>query len=393
MDKISTLLGRVPAKTARFSHGEQASVAAGILGCMATRVSPGDILGLRLRSQLIEASGRRSVTDAVQDLLAIQAQDFAQALWAVGLRAPGSTRSDVLGALESGEVVRSLPMRGTLHFVPAQDLGWMLGLTAERSIAAAKTRFRALGLDEATLERSVEVAIKALSGGQRLGRNEFMKVLESRGISTEGQRGYHIIFSLSQRRVVCWGPPSGTQQALVLLDEWVPNPRSLGRDEALREFAVRYFVGHGAATLRDFAWWTKLTLTDARAGIALASDELTELTLDDVSYWAATSQLDAGVASKPGTRVHALPGFDEYLLGYQDRSLPLAAEHSDRIVPGSNGIFLPTIVARGRVVGTWRRTPRSKDAAIEPEYFADASAATSAAFVKSARAYAAFTLN
>jgi hypothetical protein len=391
MHKISTLPRRVPAKTGRFSHGEQASVAAGILGTMATRASPSDILGLRLRSQLIEAPGRRSVVEAVRHLLAIQAQDFAQALWAVGLRAPASTRSDVLAALESGEVVRSLPMRGTLHFVPAQDLGWMLGLTAERSLAAAKTRFRALGLDDATLERSGKVAIAALAGGRALGRNDFMHELESKGISTEGQRGYHIIFYLTQRSVVCWGPPNGNQQALVLLDEWVPAPRLMDREGALREFAVRYFAGHGAATVRDFAWWTKLTLTDARAGIALASDQLAELTLGDDSYWAVASQLDAGARSGPGTRVHALPGFDEYLLGYQDRSLPLAAEHSDRIVPGSNGIFLPTIVARGRVVGTWRRTPKSKDAAIGPEYFADASPATNAAFEKSARAYAAFT--
>ena len=52
----------------------------------------------------------------------------------------------------------------------------------------------------------------------------------------------------------------------------------------------------------------------------------------------------------------ALPGFDEYMLGYKDRSLMLDAAHKQAIVPGGNGVFQPTVVRNGRVVGTWRRT-------------------------------------
>ena len=361
---------------------------------MATNASSKDILGMRLRSQLIEDSRliadspRTGVTDTVRHLLAMQAQDFAQALWAVGVRTPGSRRSDVLAALERAEVVRSLPMRGTLHFVAAEDLGWMLSLTAERMLASAAGRLLALDLDPATLDRSAEIVAAALAGGGRLSRAEFMSLLESNGISTTGQRGYHIIFVLCQRRLICWGPPSGTQQALVLLDEWVTAPRVLERDEALREFALRYFAGHGPATVRDFAWWTKLTLTDARAAIALAAVELTELQNGDDSYWVANSQADAAPASKRASAVHVLPGFDEYLLGYQDRSLPLAVEHSQRIVPGNNGIFLPLIVSKGRVIGTWRRAPKSTT--LEVDYFAEVTAAELAGFARGAAAHAAF---
>jgi hypothetical protein len=355
---------------------------------MATKASSKDILGMRLRSQRIEYSPRTSVTETVRHLLAMQAQDFAQALWAVGVRAPGSSRGDVLAALERADVVRSLPMRGTLHFVAAEDLGWMLSLTAERTLASAAGRLRALDIDPVSLDRAAEIVATALAGGGRLNRTEFMALLESNGISTAGQRGYHIIFVLCQRGLICWGPPSGTQQALVLLDEWVPAARSLGRDEALREFAIRYFAGHGPATMRDFAWWTKLTLTDARAAIALAADELTELSNGDDSYWVASSEADAAPASKRASAVHVLPGFDEYLLGYQDRALPLAAEHSQRIVPGSNGIFLPLIVSKGRVIGTWRRTPKST--ALEADYFAEPTASERAGFARGAAAHAAF---
>jgi hypothetical protein len=365
------------------------------------RASATDILGLRLRAQLIERSANDPV-EAVRAMLAIQAQDFAQALWAVGLRTRASTRTQVLAALADGQVVRSLPMRGTLHFVRASDLRWMLSLTSERMLRSTATRFRTLGLDAQTLVRSEAIAIEALTGGIELTRSEFFSALEANDVSTAGQRGYHIIFYLSQRLVICWGPPKAAQQALVLVDEWIPRQSALGRDEALREFALRYFAGHGPATLRDFAWWTKLTLADARRAIDIAADSLAELKHADLSYWLASS-----IAAEPlprlGTRTHVLPGFDEYLLGYQNRDLVLSAQYSERIVPGLNGIFLPVVVRRGRVTGSWRRrrahgsAAASPTASIEADLFEvangeDALAHSDAGFARAAKRYAAFML-
>jgi hypothetical protein len=357
-------------------------------GGMATSVSAREVLRLRLHAQWVEASPSGSVTDTVRHLLATQAQDFAQSLWAVGLRTPGSTRGDVLAAMERGEIVRTLPMRGTLHLVPSEDLRWMLELTAARTLQGASTRFRNLGLDTATLDKAYALIAKQFAGGGSATRDEFMKLLEANGISPEGQRGYHVIFYLCQRQLICWGPPRGTQQALVLVDEWITTQRQLDRDEALREFAIRYFTGHGPATERDFAWWTKLTLKDVRAAIATASDRLTEFTLGGTSYWTATTELDAAPPTRAISAVYALPGFDEYLIGYQDRSHPLADENFERIVPGKNGIFLPIIVAKGEVVGTWRRVPKKSD--IEPEHFLEATDAQLTAFGRAAKRYAAF---
>ena len=109
------------------------------------------------------------------------------------------------------------------------------------------------------------------------------------------------------------------------------------------------------------------------------------LDLDGTTHW-----MRPGLEPAPPA-VHLLPGFDEYLLGYQDRSLPLAAEHSQRIVPGGNGIFLPLIVAKGRVIGTWRRVPGSKPGAIDPDYFTEPTAAQRAAFVRAFGSYAVFS--
>ena len=357
---------------------------------MAIEVSARELLRLREFTQRIDPATSGTVTGTVRHLLAMQAQDFGNALWAVGLRTEGSGRSDVLAALQSGAVVRTLPMRGTLHFVAAEDLRWMLALTSARSLQSAKTRFENLGLDPTTLNRAAAITREELAGGV-MSRDEFMKFLTGNGISPEGQRGYHVIFYLTQLSLVCWGPPSGTQQALVLVDDWIPTQQTPTRDASLAEFALRYFASHGPATARDFAWWTKLTLADVRAAIAACGDALTEVTHNGTSYWIAASELDAASGRKPGSAVHALPGFDEYLLGYQDRLLPLAAEHSQRIVPGNNGMFLPMITAKGRIVGTWRRTPKSSTAAIEPEHFETATTAQHSSFARAAKGYARFT--
>lgn len=318
--------------------------------------SASDILRFRLASQRIAPSaGGSDVAAVVRHLFAVQAQDFGQAVWALGQRIPGSTRVDVAEALASGRVIRSWPMRGTLHFIDPADVRWMLRLTATRTISSLAARYRDLGLDDDTFRRAADVAVDALGGGRSIGRDGLTAVLENAGISTTGQRGPHLIGHLAQTAVICWGPPDGTRQAIVLLDEWAPETSIPDRDQALRDYVLRYIVGHGPATIRDFAWWSKLTLADSRRGLDLARDDLVEVVHENTSYWMTPETADAASA-RPSTTVHALPGFDEYLLGYQNRSHSLAIEFASRIVPGGNGVFLPMIVSRGRVVGAWRRS-------------------------------------
>ena len=388
MKKSSTLVCRVLTKFARFAHGEQRVGDPDQNGCMGTPVTAKEILRLRLQAQWIDPVAGMDAASVVRHLLAMQAQDFSQGLWAIGVRTKAAARADVLAAFERGEIVRTMPMRGTLHFVPPEELRWMLALTAERSLQSAATRFRTLGLDQSTLDRAADVAREALAGGRALSRGDFLKVLDTNGIDPAGQRGYHVIFYLTQLALVCWGPPSGTQQALVLVDEWIAPTPQLDHQEALERFALRYFTGHGPATERDLAWWTKLTITDIRAAIAGLGDRLTALELDGVTYFGAS---DTEVEGPPRSGIQLLPGFDEYLLAYQDRSLALEDENFQRIVPGNNGMFMPMIVSNGRVVGTWRRSAKTRRP--EPEHFREASAARLARFATAAKRYDAFVDN
>ncbi len=320
-------------------------------------------------------------------MLAMQAQDLPGAKWSVGLRARQTTEASVDAACDAGEIVRSWPMRGTLHLVPAEDLRWMLELTAPRALASAASRRAFLGIADADVERARAIAVASLSGGRILARDAILAAIAAGGVSTDGQRGYHLLWYLAQTGTLVLGATAGRQQTFALLDEWVPEPRRLEHDEALGELAFRYFRSHGPATLRDLARWSGLTMRDVRRGVAVSRGMLADLELDGVTYHLAPETLSSAA---PAPRVYLLPGFDEYLLGYQDRSAALAPEHGAAVVPGSNGMFMPTIVAAGEVVGTWKRTVRAREILVEPLPFGPLSAWVREGLVEAAREYGAF---
>jgi len=321
---------------------------------------------LRLSSQRIASRDLATPGEVVRWMLALQGQDLPGAKWSVGLRAAGATEVDVEAACDSGEIVRSWPMRGTLHLVPGEDLGWLLATTSGRATASAASRRTALELTESDVEHARATVVARLGGGRRMTRDAILGAIAEDGVSTSGQRGYHILWYLAQTATLVLGPMDGRQQTYVLLDDWVPAPRRLERDEALGEIAFRFFRSHGPATVGDLARWCGLTVTDVRRGIAACGSRLATVDVDGVAYLVTPETLDAGPATDA---VHLLPGFDEYILGYRDRSAALAPEHFDAIVPGGNGMFKPTIVADGEVVGTWRRAVRAREVAIVPAPF------------------------
>ncbi len=319
-------------------------------------MKPSDIAARRLLHQRI--SGRRfeRPEQVVQWMGAVQAQDYQHALWAVGVRTVNATRTDVEQAIADRALVLTWPMRGTIHLVAATDVRWMLELCASRPLAASQTRRKQLELDDHLLARCEGLIHDALSGGARLTRAEIMNLLQSTGIATTGQRGYHILWWLAHTGLICFGPKQGVDQTFVLLEDWLPEARSLPREQALVELTRRYFTSHGPATLKDFAGWTGLTLNQARAGLEAIRSELAHDTNDGLEYWWADTVPDTPDAAG----VYLLPGFDEYILGYKNRRDVLTAEHAQKIVPGGNGVFLPTIIADGQVVGSWKRDLKQK---------------------------------
>lgn len=320
---------------------------------------------LRLSAQLLGSRVAQSPAEAVRWMLGLQAQDLPGVLWSVGLRS-AATEAEVRAAFDAGEIVRSWPLRGTLHLVAAEDLHWMLELTTPRAIASESQRRRQLGITDPDIERARETAVASLPGRSALSRDALLAAIAAGGVSTDGARGYHLLWFLAQTGTLVLGASHGRGQTFARLDAWVTRPRRLEKDEALGELASRYVRGHGPASVEDLARWSGLAVRDVRRGIAVAGDRLVEIELDGRSFLLDRAAADDDGRGDP---VLFLPGFDEYLLGYRDRSAVLAPEHANAIVPGGNGVFRPTVVVGGEVVGTWSRTVRPREVVVEAAFF------------------------
>ncbi|MFN0179646.1 MAG: winged helix DNA-binding domain-containing protein [Gemmatimonadales bacterium] len=344
-----------------------------------------DIPRLRVASQLIAPPSSADPAAIVGRLGAVQAQDFLGSLWALGLRRRGAVEADIEAAIAAGSIVRSWPLRGTLHFVAADDLRWMLALLAPRMINRSAGRHRQLGLDAAVFARCRKVFARVLRDGQPRSRPTLYAALAAAGIASDESRGLHILGQLAHEGMICFGPRAGRQPTFVLLDAWIPPTPTRPRDEALGELAVRYFATRGPATVADFAWWSGLPVRDARAALELAGDRLRAETIDGQPYWRGG---DAGRPSRSAA-VHLLPAFDEYTVAYRDRTAVLDPAHA-RAVNQGGGMLNPVVVADGRVVGTWARSLGAQAVTVAVRPFGRLSRATTDAVEAAAERYRRF---
>lgn len=349
-------------------------------------IQTSDVARIRLQNQRIIGKKFTKATDVVRWMGAMQAQDYGQATWAIATRMQNGTLLDVEKAIADGEILRTWPMRGTIHFVPSEDAKWMLRLLTTRTLAGDKRRREMLELNESIYATCQKLLENALAGRKLLSRPKVMELFEANGVTTSGQRGYHILWYLAQTGIICIGPMEGKQQTFALLDEWARTSRDLSRDESLAELAIRYATSHGPVTAQDFAGWSNLPVSDVKRALDLAGSRLTACTIEGIQYWLGK---DAATPPKNAGGVHLLPGFDEYLLGYKGRSAQLDLEHASKVVPGSNGVFLPMLVIDGKICGTWKRTVKKSNVDILVLPFTKVAQST-AAITDEAQRYAAY---
>jgi hypothetical protein len=346
-----------------------------------------DIALQRLVNQQVAQPAFAHPSEVVAWLGAVQAQDYLSALWAVGLRIPGATEQTVEQALADKTIVRTWPMRGTIHFVAAADVRWMLELLAPRVVQRTRSRRAGLGLDEHVIAASAKLLVSALEGGKQLTRNAIYELLEQAGIAAGDSRGLHILGRLAHDGLLCYGARAGKQPTFALLDEWAPAAKSLPHDQALARLALRYFTSHGPATIQDFMWWSGLTTKEAKAGLAAIEGQLKHARIGEQEYYFAHELPDAS------TKAHdafLLPPFDEFLVAYRDRSAALDPQYNNLIVPGGNGIFNPIVVIGGRVVGTWKRVFKGDSVVITFSPFEAFSKAQASAIEPVAERYSQF---
>ncbi|GAA4284229.1 crosslink repair DNA glycosylase YcaQ family protein [Brevibacterium daeguense] len=338
-----------------------------------TALTRAELLRLRMRSQgLVRSAGGKesqrgapalgTPAAAAERLFAWQGQDLGSALWALGVRAPGTTREEVRAAFTAGRLVRSWPFRGTLHALAAADLPWILELTGPRTLGGLTRRNAELGITEATVDSARALASELLRGRKHASRRRLLDAFEDGGLATAG-RGSHLISRLALEGTLVFGPFAGGEHQLVLVDEWITESRRFDTEGAVREIVRRYLAGRGPAALSDLAWWAKLPVRWIRSAAMELGDELTTFDYQGTELWGHAPALDSTTGLAP--RQVLLPaGFDEVLLGYADRSAVLPAEHAGKVVPGGNGIFKPAVLVRGRAIGTWRAKPGARQVSV-----------------------------
>ena len=310
-----------------------------------------DVPNLRLVSQQMINPALKSPKEIVNHMGAMQAQDFNMAKWAIGLRLKKVMEKDIDAAIDSGSILRTHVLRPTWHFVSADDIHWMLDLTAPKIKASMKGRHKQLELGESVLKKSNKIIQKVLEEKQFATRKELINELNKSKISTTENRASHIFLNAELNKIICSGKMKGKEITYALLSERVAEPKSFNREEALAKLAEKYFKSHGPATLRDFAWWSGLSITDAKNALEIIKKDMVSEKINDEEYWFSNS---FSFVKKFKDSTFLLPAFDEFLISYKDRSASVVTEHESKAF-SKNGIFWPTILSKGKVIGTWKR--------------------------------------
>lgn len=320
---------------------------------------------LRLQNLQISNPEFSDARRLLNQLGAVQAQDYGMAKWAIGLRLPGSTDASVEAALDSGEIFRTHVMRPTWHLVAPEDICGMIQLTAARIRSSFTARHRDLGIDATVLKKSNSILKKALAGNNHLSREELIPLYEKAKIPVNENRLSHLLMSAEIDLLICSGKSKGKQRTYALLEDRVQIPQQYAADAVLEKLARTYFSSHGPATLADFTWWSGLSPADARKGLAMIQSDFSSVQLDGETYWYDAKK---SVLKKNSSSLFLLPAFDEFIVSYKDRAASLSLVHNKKVI-SENGLFRPTIVYEGQVIGLWKRTIGKNKLLVEAAYF------------------------
>jgi len=313
-----------------------------------------DLVARRLHNQKLSPPDCRKPVEVVRWFGAVQSQDFEAAKWALALRMRSATNEAVEDAFNCGAILRTHVMRPTWHFVAAEDIRWLLELTAPRVDLRCGPGYRKSELDHTVFKRSHKILERALRDGKYLSRSELRRKLNEQGVeANDTVRMGHILIRAELDRVVCSGPRIGKQLTYALFNERVPATKTIDRDEALARLTRLYFRSHGPATLQDFVWWSGLSTADAKRGMELVHRSLEKEIIGEKVYWSNRSDEALGRLTSPA---HLLPVFDEYFVAYKDREIVFGQQDGR----SSWDTLGPAVVINGVAAGVWKRTSDKK---------------------------------
>jgi hypothetical protein len=321
------------------------------------------LICLRQSSQLLVSPNEIDTHDIVQRLVGVQAQDDRGARWSIGLRSQKCTDEDVLQSIRKHEILRTWLFRGTLHYLAGDDFFWLMDLISPLVIEGNARRYNQLGLSDASFEKSRKAIQQVIKNQGEASRTELKNVFKREGIPSEGQQVPYLLQRAALEGLIYISSMRGRDMAFRLVSELGLPESHLGRQTALVQLAERYFRGHSPATVHDFAWWSGLPVSEARNAIA-GCEDLEEMGWVGKLYFFIRKSLTAEI----GNKAFLLPSFDDYLLSYNNRDVILDSVNTQQVKYGG-GMFRPTVLINGLVVGTWRMDDKKSEIHVNIQLF------------------------
>ncbi|HEX6756854.1 MAG TPA: winged helix DNA-binding domain-containing protein [Propionibacteriaceae bacterium] len=321
-----------------------------------TQITRRDVLRRRLAIQRLQGEGLSSAADVVRLLGCVQSQEYAHALWSLGMRTSGLKVTDAQAEFDRGDFLRTHILRPTWHLVAAEDIRWILEVTAPRVQKLNQTIYRRERLDPAILDRGLELIIEELEGGRYRTRAELGRVLVDQGIVAQRLGLAYIVMNAELEGAICSGPMRGAQHTYALVDERAPRSADAAGDAA--ELARRFFLGHGPASIQDLARWSSLTVSQCREALETIRDSLDCVTVEGVELWFDPDALQVGQSRD----ALLLPLYDELILSYPLINFPQANGHPH--APGED-LFVGSVIIAETNVGTRRRTLQGRKMIME----------------------------
>jgi hypothetical protein len=314
-------------------------------------LNPDYISSLRSFNQQITVSKFKTAQEIASWLGAIQAQDYNMAKWALGIRLQNSTEIFINKEIDSGSIIRTHLLRPTWHFVSSNDIYWIQELTAPQIKSSLKYRDKQLGLTDNIFRKCNRIFEKILRDKNHKTREELIQELINARIKVDNNRASHIFLRAEIDGIICSGKQKGGKPTYAILAEWVPIKNRIYRDEALKELALRYFSSRGPATVQDFSWWSGLSSSNSKLALELNKSNLISETIENKTFWFVDSSRLTKLINKES---YLLPAYDEFLISYRDRTASLLSIDNKKTI-SDNGIFYPTILMGGQIIGTWKR--------------------------------------
>lgn len=326
-------------------------------------IKPSEIASIRLHNQQFISTRLASAAQMVHCLGAVQGQEYALSKWSLGLRLPHLKDIDIEQELQEGKILRTHLLRPTWHFVAAEDIRWLLALTAPQVHKMNGFMYRQTGLDPPTLKRCKTIISKTLRDGKSMTRTQLNQVFHKNGIEASGHRLSYIMMYAELEGLICSGPRQGNQFTYALLEERVPKQHVLKRSEAILNLTTRYFQSRGPATVKDYATWSGLSISDCKHGIDGIAEDLTSFSVEGHVYYLMKDHH----TEVPSKKMYLLPVYDEMIMGYKDRSAYMEVRKG--LSKPQEFAFQSTMMYDGQIIGTWKRTTGKKSIDLEYSTF------------------------